>query len=178
MRKTILLLFLFVIFICNFQSSKGTNVAFVNIGTFSGSNYKKTFFVPRSFVAVWQDAFTICKSFGYELAAFDTEAEYKNAQLFIGVALFDKLIAITDWAHVGGMGIFNETISQNIWYWVHNNKKISYPIDWAQGFPNVFDFNGNCMAVSKSLLRFRNIGCFQLNNQSAQSFICQKVEKK
>lgn len=133
-----------------------------------GKKYAKVFYLSMDFEASWMLARTYCKTYGMDLATFETERELTSFNMMATRSkfYFDR------WTHVGGVSKFVDKHRE--WYWVGTNKKINYQIQFATGQPNNYLGRQNCLGLSKEEreFEFQDIDC---HGRFEEKFLCQKI---
>jgi len=128
--------------------------------------------VSRYTTADWFGAKALCKSFGLELATFETLTE---AETFIQVAKENQFIKANIHPHVivDGMTLTPRSITD--WYWTRTGEKIHFTLPWRKNEPS---FQGDieyCMSLflhEAHDLGFNDIRC----QNEALPYICQRMD--
>jgi hypothetical protein len=77
-----------------------------------------------------------------------------------------------DYAQLNGMTLTPDT--RRDWYWLSNNKKINYVMQWGPGEPHLQRPNEFCLGIGpKSDPKFIDVDC---SGDSKHSFMCEKKD--
>ncbi|KAG5681266.1 hypothetical protein PVAND_010717 [Polypedilum vanderplanki] len=172
MRRILFILLIFQLII-KIKSSKDfiEDVAFIKLGSFhgldnKGSEYKKTFFIPRHFRTSWVNSRSICKSYGFDIASFETLQEANAVMSFCK----NHSDSLDYWTYVGGISL--KARSTKNWYWVNSGRKISFEIPFARNAPDFAGSDEWCLALGpKATFDFNDVNC----NGYEFKFICQRI---
>lgn len=134
----------------------------------NGTEYEKTFFVPRYFKTASSVVRPICQAHGYDAASLDTLEEFEAVSL---LCKRHQNLINNDYVHIDGITMTPK--SQKDWYWTVSGKKVNYEMSWA---PKNLDFNYNsewCLSLGPAnVYQFNDIRCQDQN----LSFICQRTQ--
>lgn len=134
----------------------------------NANRYAKIFYLSMDFEGNWMESRSFCKTFDMDLVSFDTSYEFSNfvRQAMKNVHYFDK------WTHIGGVS--KVAGKQRDWYWIANNRKVVFPMQFATGHPNNYLGRQNCLGISKEekTFEFQDIDCW---GKFEEKFICQKI---
>ena len=140
--------------------------------TDKGSEYQKTYLIPKYLRTNWLKAKSICKSFDLDLASFETLEEAEN---FLFIAKNNPFVHELWAIHllVDGM---TSTVNTSIdWYWTSSGNKVSYPLPWQKGAPDFLGGVEYCLAFSAnepSTIGFNDFSC----DSSVSPFVCQRID--
>jgi hypothetical protein len=128
--------------------------------------------MSRYDTADWFGAKALCKSFGLELATFETLTE---AETFIQMAKEFYLIKGNAHPYVIIDGMTLTPLSTTDWYWTRTGEKIPFTIPWREGEPNFMNDIEYCMALI--LQEQFSIGFIDFPCQTYEHpFICQRID--
>lgn len=127
--------------------------------------YGKNYWISSNFQASWDQAKTLCKSYGLEFLSVDSWEE-SNHLLWLSCQkkdLFDK------WTHIGG--ITSHPRSKTEWYWIESGEKLNFGLKWGAGQPDLFIPSELCLSLGKEHDNFfyNDIACYGY----PAKFICQ-----
>ena len=129
--------------------------------------------MSRYTTADWFGAKALCKSFGLELATFETLTE---AETFIQVAKENQFIKTNVHPHFLVDGMTLTPNSTTDWYWTKTGEKIPFPLPWREGEPN-FAFDGTEYCISVFLQAPDNLGFNDVRCQiEERPYICQRMD--
>lgn len=109
---------------------------------------------------------TYCKSFGMNLAAFTTLAEYINFEIIFASPCNAQNFIAQEYFFIGG-----SKIGASNWYWLPNGNDLSYILNWGSGEPNnpaeekCLSFHG-----TTGVLNFNDMHCMRYPIR----FVCEK----
>jgi len=128
--------------------------------------------VSRYAIADWYGAKALCKSFGLELATFETRTE---ADTFIQIAKENQFIKTNAHPYVIIDGMTLTPRSTTDWYWTRTGERIYFTLPWRVGEPNFADGVEYCMSLI--LQEQFNIGFNDFRCQNiGDPFICQRID--
>lgn len=138
-------------------------------GPMTGPN-RKTFWISTHFQAYWDQAKTICSSYGMEFLSLESlqEADGLLSLCHKKNALFDQ------WTHIGGVTTVPK--SKTEWYWVETGKKVNFTLKFGSGQPDNAGGKEWCLSLGKqpsNSFFFNDINCYGMHQFK---FICQVRE--
>ncbi|KAL7035705.1 hypothetical protein ACKWTF_008515 [Chironomus riparius] len=157
------------------------DVAFLNLGIYrgymsDGSEYQKSYFIPRTLKADWAQSKGLCKAFDLELATYETINEALTFLKLIENFNVTAFLPTPKYFYIDGFTTSGP--SKTDWYWTKNGNKILYNIPWAPYEPTLGDYNENCLSIGKNRLDlawgFNDIHC--QNENKTFIFICQRMD--
>ena len=91
------------------------------------AKYMKVFYLSMDFEANWMDSRSFCKTYGMDLATFDSSLEFSNflKHAMKSVSYFNK------WTHIGGVSKF--VGKHRDWYWITTNRRVTFNMQFAVG---------------------------------------------
>lgn len=131
----------------------------------NGSQYEKSFYIPRHSLSVWQNAGPICREYGLEFAELETYGEMQTVMnLYRGMTSMNGV-----WTHVAGMTKTSRSTTD--WYWVKSGNIVTYVMTFVQGEPGFHSPNQWCLAIGQ--YGYADIDCY---GRHEEKFLCQKVK--
>lgn len=117
--------------------------------------------------ATWTNTRSVCKSYGLDIATFDTLDEFN----YVSDMCKRNKDRLTNWVHVGGATTTPGT--PHNWFWVTTGEKIAYDMPWNAGNPN--SVNQVCLSIGDANYRYDDIDC---HSRHEEKFICQTAYQK
>lgn len=127
----------------------------------------KVFYIPRFLRSRWSGARSICKTYGMDIATFETS---KQMIAVSEMCTKNSEKITTGAAHVGATTLTGG--SKTDWYWVTTGEKISYSIKWLPFEPNNVGGAEQCLLIGGEEFLYNDINC---NGPNEYQFICEKV---
>jgi hypothetical protein len=109
----------------------------------------------------------MCKANGLEFASLNTEKEFElvNDVLRRNSSIVDNQILA-----IGG--ISGKEKSCYDWYWLENESKVQYEMQWAEGNPDLDDNDKLCLALGPpDVYQFQDVSC----SKKSLEFLCEKI---
>jgi hypothetical protein len=136
------------------------------VGKGSNQQYEKTYWLSSHYKVHWNQAKTLCNSYGLEFVSVDSldESDHLRELCKENIGLFDS------WTHIGGLTTVKR--SKTEWYWVESGKKLNFVLEFLPGQPDCSSNIEMCLSLGKSGGKFlyNDFPCYGYH---AYKFICQ-----
>lgn len=117
--------------------------------------------------AQWYLTRPICKAHDLDILTIKTLDEFRS----VADICEDNKQLFGWYVHIGGVA--KDGRSPTNWYWVDDNKRISYNAPWKSGQPDHYGNNEYCLSLTRDDgFKFNDIPC---HGSWEEKFICQSV---